>query len=107
MEKGGSGEESFVTGLLREMNKGQGRVSPSCGKRTGGGGVYPRIQMIKILRGVRRQGHPMSFPTHCPASSYSLSCANLPKALPSHTITVLTLHNKVQHVGGKKIKKQI
>lgn len=38
MEKGGSGEESFVTGLLREMNKGQGRVSPSCGKRTGGGG---------------------------------------------------------------------
>lgn len=39
MEKGGSGEESFVTGLLREMNKGQGRVSPSCGKRTGGGGL--------------------------------------------------------------------
>lgn len=46
-------------------------------------------------------GHPMSFPTPCPTSSYRLSCVKLPKALPSHTITGLALQNKEQ--GGKKI----
>lgn len=95
-------EKSVVTGLFREMNKGQGRgISPSCEEQHHTG--YPRTQMTKMLAGVRREGHPMSFPTHCPTCGYSLSCANLSKALPStYPITVLTLQNKEQGVGERR-----